>query len=88
MKYVVISLPQFLENKSKYILIPQKPLLNYGQSVCAISVAPRFNKGGGPYRGIRGLSPQSPTDFCGFHVKIHSFQQTFLSKKDISVPPQ
>ena len=52
-KYVVI--PQFLDNKSKFILIPQTaPQL---WTVCAISVAPRFNKGGGHYWGVGVKAP-------------------------------
>ena len=42
-KYVMI--PQILDSKSKFILIPLKPAPQLWTS-CAMSVAPRFNKGG------------------------------------------
>ena len=37
-------------------------------------------------RGVWGRSPQPPTDFYVFHIKKHSFQHGFLSKKDIPIP--
>ena len=48
-------IPQILDYKSKYILIPQTaPKL---WTLCVISVAQRFNKGGGHYWGAGGEAP-------------------------------
>ena len=54
-------------------------------TMCAISVAPRFNKGGEHWWGVRAEAPAA-NGFLRFSRKKHSFQHTFLSKKDIPVP--
>ena len=50
-------IPQFLDNKSKFILIPQTA--PYLWTLCTISVAPRFNKEGGHCWGVGGDAPAS-----------------------------
>ena len=71
-------MPQFLDNKSKFVFIPQTaPLANYGHY--ALSVWPHdltkgedIARGGGGGEGLAAIS-EPPTNFYDVHIKNTSF---------------